>query len=205
MFNRPEPIHVLPEDYREVRYLRLTEPQLLLWLNVLSFVLLVPFFFFMVWWTGLVQDIRGAQTSGEILWWVGWFGVLLVFPLHEWLHGVAIRWMGHRPRYGMKTFTVLIVKVPYVLFATADNALFRRGEFVVIALAPVMVITLVGMGVMLIAPYSLHTFIAIAVILNGGGAIGDLWMTLVVLRHPSDSLVRDEEDSLRIYERYAAS
>lgn len=201
MFNRPQPIHDLPEDFREVRYLNLTQPSLLLWLNILSFVLLVPFFFLMVWWAGTIQAVRGTEASAEIAWWIGWIGVLLVFPLHEWLHGVAIRWMGHRPRYGMKTFSLLGIKLPYVLFATADNALFRRGEFIIVALMPVAVITLAGMALMLIAPLSLTTYLAIAVILNGGGAIGDLWMTWVVLRHPPESLVRDEEDSIRIYER----
>jgi len=42
--------------------------------------------------------------------------------------------------------------------------------------------------------------LALAVIINGTGAVGDVWMTAVVLRYPhGQTLVEDEADSIRVY------
>jgi hypothetical protein len=120
--------------------------------------------------------------------------LLIVLPLHEWIHGQAIRWAGHRPRYGM-----MLSKG--ALYATSDSALFPRGAFLVIALAPLAVITLAGMALILVLPDTLGYYVALAVAFNAGSAIGDLWMAAVVWRYPASALVRDEADSIRIYMR----
>jgi hypothetical protein len=116
--------------------------------------------------------------------------VVLILPLHELIHGVVIARYGHKPRYGVKLF---------VLFATSDGALFRRNEFVRIALAPLVVISAVGSAIMLFLPFGLGYWIALAITLNAAGAIGDLWMTAVALRYDPSALVRDEADSMRIF------
>ncbi len=194
------PVLSLPEDYREAKHLLLTSAENLAMLNVASLGLIVPFLALMIVWTAAVRDLRGVY-SGDVgvpeL--VLWLAVILVLPLHEWIHGLAIQWVGHHPRYGAKTVTVGPIKLPYILYATADNALFRRFEFIVVALAPVIVITLLGMGMIYLLPDSLTRFVVVAVIINGSGAVGDLWMTVIALRYPADSLVRDEEDGIRIF------
>ncbi|HLV36517.1 MAG TPA: DUF3267 domain-containing protein, partial [Spirillospora sp.] len=76
-----------------------------------------------------------------------------------------------------------------------------RNHFVIIALAPLVVITLVGMVLMIFMPDSIAYYIGLIVVLNAAGSIGDLWMTAAVLRYPPDTLVRDEADSIRIYAR----
>lgn len=48
-----KPIHELPDGYLEVEHLVLTRPGTLLWMNVLSLVLIVPFFVLMLLWTGI--------------------------------------------------------------------------------------------------------------------------------------------------------
>ena len=97
---------------------------------------------------------------------------------------------GHKPRYGVKLF---------VLFATSDGALFRRDEFIRVALAPLVVITAMGGLLMLFLPFGMAYWVGLAVVLNAGGAIGDLWMTAVALRYDPSTLIRDEEDSMRIF------
>ena len=120
----------------------------------------------------------------------GLASALIVLPLHEWIHGLLIARYGHKPRYGVKLM---------VLFATSDGALFRRREFIRIALAPLTVITAVGCLIMLFLPFGLAYWVALAVVLNAGGAIGDLWMTAIALRYDLSALIRDEEDSMRIF------
>ncbi|MEP7290137.1 MAG: DUF3267 domain-containing protein [Chloroflexota bacterium] len=115
-----------------------------------------------------------------------------MLPLHELLHGMAIRVFGHRVRYGAKLSKG-------VLYATAENALFRRNQYVCVALASFVGITLLVMLLMLFVSQWIVYYLAIAAVVNAGGAVGDLWSAGVVLRYPASVLVRDEADSFRIY------
>lgn len=192
------PIHTLPADYAEVRHLVATEQRTLLWLNLASLIPLGLALLMMGWWWAFVQRLRGPYStafSETISWVVAVLVVLVItFGGHEAIHGLAIRWAGHRPRFGMELRKG-------VMYATADGALFPRNHFVIIALAPLVVITLVGMALMILVPDSIGYYIGLIVVLNAAGAIGDLWMTAAVLRYPPDTLVRDEADSIRIYAR----
>jgi hypothetical protein len=188
----PNSIHALPDNYTEAEHLVVTEGKRLLWLNVLAFVPLAVSLVLMGAWWLLVVRLRGAIPGGDLSWWVGLLLVLLVLPLHEGLHAGAILWAGHKPRIGAKLDKG-------VLYATADGALFRRNEFVVIALAPILVITLAGMALMFALPDRWGFWVGLAVAFNASSAIGDLWMVAEVLRYPPDALVRDEEDGIRIY------
>lgn len=196
----PKPITAVPPDYHEAEYLLLTSPENLAKLNVWGLGLIVPFFALAVAASRVAQAVRGVDSApvsvpGVLV----WLGVLMVLPLHELCHGVAIRWAGHHPRYGAKFIAFGPLRLPYVLYATADQALFRRHEFVIIALAPLTVITVGCLGLMLLVPDALLWAVSAALILNGAGAVGDLWMTWAVLRHPRAALIRDEADGIRIF------
>lgn len=188
------PIHELPPGYREVYHLVLLRPGTVLLVNLLALLPLGAALLLMFGWLTVVLRLRpDISGSTGMSWSLGLVAALvIILPLHEGLHGLAIRWAGHKPRYGLKLDKG-------ALYATADNALFPRNVFIVIALAPLVGITLLGMALMLVLPDRLVYFAAIAVALNAGAAIGDLWMTAVVLRYPSLALVRDEADSLRVY------
>jgi hypothetical protein len=191
------PVLVLPSNYREVSYMSINERGMLIWLNVMSLVPLaiaglLVFGSLLVYHGELGAPLMVRALPDEIPPAVGFAMILLVLPLHEWIHGLAIRHYGHKPRYGVKRF---------VLFATSDGALFRRDEFIRIALAPLAVITAIGAGVMLFVPPDVGGWVGWAVVVNAAGAIGDLWMTSVSLRYDSSVLIRDEEDSMRIFAR----
>lgn len=121
---------------------------------------------------------------------LGYALVLAVLPLHEWVHGWMIRRCGHSPRYGLKW---------YALYTTADSAYFRRDEYLRVLLAPLVIITLVGMVVLLFLPLALASWIALAVVVNASGSGGDLWMALVTRRCDAAALIRDEADGMRVY------
>jgi hypothetical protein len=55
------------------------------------------------------------------------------------------------------------------------------------------------MALMIVVPDALGYYVGLVIVLNAGGAIGDLWMVGIVLRYPPHALVRDEADSIRIY------
>ena len=77
--------------------------------------------------------------------------------------------------------------------------MFRRNEYIAVALAPLTGITLLGMTLMLALPDALVYYAALGVAFNAGGAVGDLWAAVIVLRFPADALVRDEEDGFRVF------
>lgn len=191
----PAPLHTLPEGYAEVKGVTLTESRLLLWLNLFSLLPLALMLGWMALWWSIVDQWGAPETAAtvEIPWLLGLVAVfLVVLPLHELLHGLAIRYFGHRVRYGAKLSKG-------VLYATAENALFRRNEYIAVALAPLVGITLLVMGLMVVAPPWLAFYAALAAVVNAGGAVGDLWATWVVRRYSVSALVRDTADGFQIY------
>ena len=196
-----DPIKTLPPTYQQVHLLSVGKLNVLIWLNIMSlFPLaissLLIFGSLLIYHTELngplvIQALPDHIPSG-----VGLAIVLLVLPLHEWIHGLSIAHYGHKPRYGVKWM---------VLFATSDNALFRRNEFIHIALAPLAVITAGGLLVLAVAPLGIAEWIALAISINAAGAIGDIWMTAVALRYDRSALIRDEEDSMRIFAPQSSS
>ncbi len=192
---KAEPIRALPPTYQQVHYISINERGMLIWLNLMSLVplaisALLVFGALLIYHEELGSPLAIEALPDSLPPLLGLGLALIVLPVHEWIHGLVIARYGHRPRYGIKLF---------VLFATSDGALFRRDEFIRIALAPLLVISLVGAIIMLFLPFGLAYWVALAVVLNAGGAIGDLWMTAVVLRFDSSALVRDEEDSMRVF------
>jgi hypothetical protein len=188
------PVTTLPSNYREVHYISINKPGVLIWLNVLSLIPLVIagllFFGILLAYHEMGAPLVVSALPDRIPSLVGLGLVLLVLPLHEWIHGLTISHYGHRPRYGFKWS---------VLFATSDGALFRRREFVWVALAPLLYISLIGLVVMLFLPGEVASWVAFGMTINAAGAIGDIWMSMVALRFDSVILIRDEEDSMRIF------
>lgn len=196
MTNFQTPIHELPSGYQEVRHLVLTDGRKLLWLNLLSIIPLILGLGFSGWWWEVVRSRRGSITSpfaeslSPLI--ATLVTIALVFMLHEAIHGLFIAIYGHRPYFGFKP--------QYgVFYATTRNALFPRNSFLVIALAPLVLMTFSAAALMFILPDALSYYLGLIIALNAAGAIGDLWMSAVVLRYPAHALVRDEADSIRIY------
>lgn len=197
MSARRHPLTVLPPSYREVRLLSVNNRSVLIWLNILSLLPLMisgslVFGLLIIYHAELNAPLVIHALPDRIPSGIGIALVVLVLPLHEWIHGISIARYGHRPRYGAKWF---------VMFATSDNALFRRNEFLRIALAPLVSITLGGLALIALVPPGLAEWIALATTINAAGAVGDIWMAAVVLRYDATALIRDEEDSMRIFIR----
>ena len=189
-------VHQLPPDYYEAEHLILLEPRKLLLINLLALIPVVIALIVMSAWWMLVFRLRGSLSTGFGVDWPSWLWVILIFvisiPLHEVLHGLAIFRVGHKPRYGM-----MLSKGAF--YATADNALFWRNDFIMIALAPLIGVSLLGLLLVYLLPDTLGYYMSLGVVFNAANSIGDLWMTAVVRRYPPATLIRDQADSIRIY------
>jgi hypothetical protein len=118
---------------------------------------------------------------------------LLVLVAHEAIHGLAFRFFGGRPKFG----AALIQKVLPVLYCTAPGYFFTRSQFSVIILAPLIVISVVGIALMPFVGNGLLIVIPLA--LNFAGAIGDVWMFGMLMWKRSDVQVEDLKDGLRFH------
>jgi len=130
-------------------------------------------------------------TSGTIL--ISVALVIGTFVLHELIHGLFMLLYGGKPRYGAGIAHYIL---PY--FYTTTKTRFLRNQFIAIAIAPLVVISMVGICLMAALPSIAH-WIFIPLVLNASGAVGDLWVIRNVLRYPKHVLLEDRKNGLIIY------
>jgi Putative zincin peptidase len=134
---------------------------------------------------------------GVLLWLaINAAGYCLMLLLHELLHGAAFLLWGGRPYLG--------AKLPYALYCGAKNQLFRRNQYLVVGLAPLVVITLAGLIVTLLSP-TLASYTLFVTVGNISGAAGDVWSVRRLARLLATTLVEDTEAGYRAWEVTAES
>lgn len=131
---------------------------------------------FAIWSTWTLSTGGKIAAGGLII-----FGSML---LHEWLHGLALRLCGHQPRYA---FTKLF------LFASIQKGNYlNRRIYLFMTLTPVLVMTLLGGGVLVILPPALGQLLLIALLLNTAASIGDFMVAWRVYKAPPDALFSED-------------
>lgn len=113
--------------------------------------------------------------------------------VHELIHAAVIRRYGGSVSFGVGLAQYVM---PYAYVTTTQR--FTRNQFVAVAVAPLVVITAVGVPAMVLfdAPW-----LILPLAINASGAIGDLWMTGLLLRYPRHVVVEDHTTGLRVYGR----
>lgn len=111
--------------------------------------------------------------------------------LHELVHGVFFWFFTKaRPFFGWRGLYA---------YAAAPGWYLQRRQYVMIGLAPLVLISAAGMLLAAILPAGVLTLLLICLITNAGGATGDLWIVARALRQPGTLLVEDLGDAVRIY------
>ncbi|MCZ6792489.1 MAG: DUF3267 domain-containing protein [Planctomycetota bacterium] len=125
---------------------------------------------------------------------LGWLGaaVITVVVLHEGVHGLVAALQGHRPIFGVK---------PPLVYMTLRNKV-PRGDFVAIAVAPLIVLDLLFAGLYQVPQLSL--FANLCFTINTIGAVGDVWIVLKLLPHERGTLVEDTKTGLEVWRRVTA-
>lgn len=133
-----------------------------------------------------------AGIGGVLLWLlINVIAYIVVLPLHEAIHGLAFAFWGGKPYFG--------TKLPLALYCGAKNQLFHRDHYLVVGLAPLVVITLAGIIFTLLAPGA-ASYTLFATIGNISGAAGDLMVALHLLRQSPYVLIEDTETGYRSWE-----
>jgi len=185
----------LPPSYEEVLYWKVTQK---IWrvvvMNLLAFPLALFFgagFLVIVLLFGKPFEIRSAGFVWDVASFIG--AAILVVPLHELAHGISMMAYGAKPKYG-------VMWLGLMFYATAPGYAFQRNQYLIISLAPLVSMTVLAcIGILLFTGTTMVWALALFGLLNGGGAMGDLWITSLVLRYPSHAYVVDERDGIRMF------
>ncbi len=116
--------------------------------------------------------------------------VLTLFA-HEGAHGLFF-WVftRQRPQFGHRGAYA---------FAAAPDWYLTRGQFAVVGLAPLVLITLACAGLVAWLPLTLARGALFLAIINAAGAVGDLVVVAWLLWQPRRALVNDLGDVFSIY------
>jgi hypothetical protein len=176
---------------KEIGRLEMTK-EVVLTLSGMGILALFAFgFFFTSVYTLLAGNTGFNFKSGTILISVALFIGTMV--LHELVHGAFILKYGGKPNYGAGIAHYIL---PY--FYATTKTIFPRKQFIVTAIAPLVVISLAAIGIMAAFPSIAH-WMFIPFVVNASGAVGDLWMISNVLRYPKHVLLEDVITGLIIY------
>jgi hypothetical protein len=185
----------LPDNYQEVRYWTITgKPMRVIAMNILSVFLFVIFGRIFSW---LAFSLGKLPSEGEIKLGLSEIGLvlagaILTLVLHELTHGLAMQMFGAKPKYG--------ILWQGMLYATSPGYSYHRNNYVVIALAPFVFLSILFiLGMWLLQGTLWVALLGICGIFNAAGAIGDMWITTIVLRYAAAAYVMDERDGMRVF------
>jgi len=184
----------LPDDYKQVLYWTVKEkPIRVIALQILAIPLFVIFgliFFNVAISLGKLPS-RLQFGLGEISMIV--VGILLTLILHELTHGVVMQMFGAKPHYG-------ILWKQAMFYATTPGYAYRRNSYLQITLAPLFILSiLVILGMWLLSGTFWVAFLGMCGAINASGAIGDMWIAMIVLRYATTAYVMDERDGVRVF------
>lgn len=183
----------LPNGYQEVLYYKINKPIRIIVLQILSIPLFAVFgliFLNIAIGLGKLPSLVQISLTGMILLCIG---TLLTLVLHEFIHGVVMQMFGAKPRYG-------VLWKRAMFYATTPGYAYRRNDYLLITLAPLAILSiLVILGMWLMNGTLWVALLAICGAINAGGAIGDLWIAIIVLRYTNTAYVMDERDGMRVF------
>jgi hypothetical protein len=194
------PSKELPANYSRFWQFDLTRVQDLFWLNlagILLFFAAALVFAFLGYWLRpqvfSLQTLFAPAPAWQLLLFLG--EVLAVSAVmiivHEGFHGLFFWVFSHsRPKFAFKI---------YYAYTAAPGWYFPRGLYFIISLAPLAGITLLGIMGFLFLPAFFNIPMYLLLVLNTGGAVGDLWAVVRLIFSPSSTLIHDCGDAIEFF------
>lgn len=138
--------------------------------------------------------LAGGFSGWGMLLWLGWLllATALMLVAHEAFHGVFF-WLfsGARPQFGFRG---------WYAFAAAPGWYFPRNQYLLIALAPLLGISLLCALLLAWGPPALFLPVLLLALFNASGAVGDLWVAAMLIRRSRACLALDLGDAVEFYE-----
>ncbi len=183
----------LPKGYRLHQDLRLAEDKSsLIWLTILQLAAVVILFT-----AGKMRCSFEAAFSMEgyqiaIGFGVMAVGIVVYIVAHEWVHGIAIRFITGQPAdFG--------IELKKGMAYASSPAYFGKTEYIIIALAPVLFWGAVLWIMLRDVSDSWFWYIYMIQVMNVSGAAGDLYVTWLTLKAPKGTIIKDNGTSMLFY------
>jgi hypothetical protein len=111
--------------------------------------------------------------------------------LHEIIHGVCF-WLITRsfPKFGLGSAYA---------FAAAPGWYIPRNLYLMVGLAPLVVITVAGLALLPALPTNVLLVWWFVLTVNASGAVGDMFVVGWLLLHTSGTLINDHGDRINVY------
>lgn len=192
---RFEVLRALPEGYSSVYRLTIDSREVLIKLNLYGLALwgvgyaLFAGYSSLLYASHLVKGPDPLQGSRLVSILIGFF---IMLSIHELIHGLAFQYFGAKPRYGFSLQKA-------VAYASAKGYYLTRDAYIIVGLAPLVVITIASMLLMLVFSGDTHYVIGFIGAANIGGCIGDVWFYLVCRQYPPTLLAQDYGDGAELY------
>lgn len=110
--------------------------------------------------------------------------ILVTVVVHEWVHGLAYWLLGYKVTFGANLLL-------FAAYAAAFGQWQKRNHNLIVALAPLVVLTPLLVGVLAVGGETAVFIALIALLFNTSGAVGDLYLTARLLRLPPTAYLYD--------------
>ena len=149
----------------------------------------------LTWMRPDFNDAVRTGISGNLL--IGLLLILAVMAIaisfHELVHGFLFWFFArHRPEFGIG---------PGYAFAAMPDWYFPKGQYLVVGLGPLVGLTILGLIFSAFAPVTWLVLVFAGVVINAGGAIGDLYVCWRIAREADNVWVKDIGDGFQVYRR----
>ena len=117
--------------------------------------------------------------------------MLVTVLLHELIHGLFF-WLfsGTRPEFGVG---------PGYAYAAMPDWYFPKTRYLVIGLSPLILLTALGLAACALAPLPWLLTLLAGMVINAGGAIGDIYICGRIARDTQDVWIKDTGDGFQLY------
>ena len=138
----------------------------------------------------LMKGISGNLLIGLVLLVVVMIVAVLI---HELVHGLFFWFFSrHRPKFG--------IGLGYA-FAAMPDWFFPKQQYLVIGLGPLVVLTVLGLAASAFVPLTWLGALLAGMVINAGGAIGDMYICWRIAFDAPDVWIKDMGDGFQLYRR----
>jgi hypothetical protein len=151
-----------------------------------------------VWFRPEINEVMKAGFSLDMLEMLTGLGILVVIMvitifMHELVHGLFFWYFARRrPEFGIG---------PGYAFAAMPDWFYPKRQYLVIGLSPLLLLTGLGLAASAFAPQAWLAALLAGMVINIGGAIGDLYICWRVARDAPDVWIKDTGDGFQLFRR----
>jgi hypothetical protein len=118
--------------------------------------------------------------------------LFLVMLIHELVHGAFYWYFTYqRPIFGIKGLSFYS--------AASPNVYIPRNQYLIVGVAPFVLLTLVGLLLLLYVQVFALSIISLFIIFNAAGAAGDLVMAIRFLSYPPNTFMQDHNTGVVVF------